>query len=84
MGTTNLSTQCVMVHKNIDITFRNFFNYKLIQNCTDGLSKWTTNLRYLVKCELLFIGCSGSNCSAFYLYRANSAGFYSTADHAHA
>ena len=36
-----------------------------------------------MKCELSFIGHSGSNHSAFYLCRANSAGFYSTPCHAH-
>ena len=37
----------------------------------------------LVKCELSFIGRSDSNHSAFHLYRANSAGFFSTPFHVH-
>ena len=28
----------------------------------------------IVKVELMFISCSGSNCSVFYLYRATSVG----------
>ena len=40
--------------------------------------------RRLVKCERSFIGCSDSNHSAFYLYKANSARFYSTSCQAHA
>ena len=38
----------------------------------------------LMKCKLSFIGHSGSNHSAFYLYRSHSVQFYSTSWSAHA
>ena len=38
----------------------------------------------LTECEISFIGCSGSNPNAFYLYTSNISGFATTSCYVHA